>query len=120
MCVSSVRPRIVGDFSRGRGVLERVIVGCLSCSRLSGVKRVTDDLSADAVILFVWSQSSRFGRYVCILLVASSVVVAWEVIVRSSAYDSACVFSNGSGCGISCMKRLKSVGDRMAPCGTPL
>jgi len=38
--------------------------------------------------------------------------------VRSSAYDMRCVFGS-DGCGISCMKRLKRVGESTEPCGTP-
>ena len=40
-----------------------------------------------------------------------------SVIITSSAYD-VCVCGGGSG--ISCIYRLKSVGDIMEPCGTPM
>ena len=38
--------------------------------------------------------------------------------VRSSAYDMRYVFVS-EGIGMSCMKRLKSVGESTEPCGTP-
>ena len=37
--------------------------------------------------------------------------------MTSSAYDDICMF--GGGDGMSCMYRLKSVGERTEPCGTP-
>ena len=40
------------------------------------------------------------------------------MIVMSSAYVMTCVLGC-VGAGMSCVKRLKSVGERTEPCGTP-
>ena len=42
-----------------------------------------------------------------------------QVIVMSSAYEAICIWGVG-GEGMSCMYRLKSVGDNTDPWGTPL
>ena len=44
--------------------------------------------------------------------------VCIDMIVRSSAYDE--MYMPFGGGGMSCMYRLKSVGLRTEPCGTPL
>ena len=41
-----------------------------------------------------------------------------DIMVRSSAYDEMYMCSGGGG--MSCMYKLKSVGLRTEPCGTPL
>ena len=41
-----------------------------------------------------------------------------DVIVTSSAYEDVCMCDGGFE--ISCMYRLKSVGESTEPCGTPL
>ena len=41
-----------------------------------------------------------------------------HVIVMSSAYEAICIWGVG-GVGMSCMYRLKSVGDSTDPWGTP-
>ena len=41
-------------------------------------------------------------------------ILLWvEVVVISSAYEAICMFLGG--CGMSCMNRLKSVGERTEP-----
>lgn len=51
----------------------------------------------------------------------SAVWMSWwvHVMVMSSAYDDMFISGEG-GVGMSCKYRLKSVGDRADPCGTPL
>ena len=44
--------------------------------------------------------------------------ICLEVMVMSSAYDDI-LMSALLGVGMSCMKRLKRVGDKTEPCGTP-
>ena len=39
-------------------------------------------------------------------------------MIMSSAFEAICMFSGG--CGMSCMKRLKSLGEKTVPRGTPL
>ena len=41
-----------------------------------------------------------------------------EIMVMSSAYVIVCVLGC-AGVGMSCVNRLKSVGERTEPCGTP-
>ena len=58
--MSNVRPRILGVFVKGMGVLFSVMRGCSEDSFLSEVIRVTDDFSDEAVILLVCSHSSNW------------------------------------------------------------
>ena len=75
------------------------------------------DLRGDAVILFEFSHSSSRCMYCCVWAAAIGNLGCCEVIVMSSAYVFMCV--SFSGWGRSCVNRLKSVGDSIAPCGTP-
>ena len=56
--------------------------------------------------------------YCCRLAAAVWNFGCCDFTVRSSAYDIRCVFGS-VGRGMSCMKRLKSVGESTEPCGPP-
>lgn len=70
MCVSYVMPSIVGVLLRGRRWLKSVMCGWRLDSRLSGVRSVVDDFSADAVIRLFVSHCSRSVMYCCNCCVA--------------------------------------------------
>lgn len=90
----------------------------MAISWLNGVISVREDLFGETFILFEVSQSSRVCMYCCRLAAAVLYCGCCVLIVRSSAYDIRCVFGS-VGRGMSCMKRLKSVGESTEPCGTP-
>lgn len=59
--------------------------------------------------------SSQFSiMYVCMFAVAISNLGRYEIIVRSSAYEAMCELGSMVW-GMSCMYRLKSVGERTDP-----
>ena len=49
---------------------------------------------------------------------AVAAFLCWLIIVMSSAYEAICIWGVGD-VGMSCMYRLKSVGDSTDPWGTP-
>ena len=59
-------------------------------------------------------------RYSCWSVQAVSADLCVVAMVTSSAYEAILVFVCGAGDGMSCMYRLKRVGERTEPCGTPL
>ena len=57
--LSKVTPRILGVLLMGSGVLFSVTCGVMLSSLLYGVMRVSEDLFAETLSLFVLSQSSK-------------------------------------------------------------
>ena len=79
---------------------------------------MSDNLLAETFCLFVVSQFSSMVMKICICVTAASCRWCWEMMVRSSAYESTGMFGH-VGRGMSCMYRLNSVGESTEPCGTP-
>ena len=61
--LSKVTPRIVGVGDCGMGVLLRVTLGCVLCSALQGVKRVSVDFVGETLSLLVSSHCSSVWMY---------------------------------------------------------
>ena len=90
----------------------------MAISWLNRVISVREDLFGKIFSLFEISQSSKMCNYCCRLAAAVWNCGCSDLTVRSSAYDIKCVFVS-VGRGMSCMKKLKSVGENTEPCGTP-
>ena len=80
--------------------------------------RVSEDLFVETLSLLSVSQCSSWCIYCWRCVEAVSCLGCCEMIVMSSAYVITCTFGC-VGVGMSCVKRLNSVGDRTEPWGTP-
>ena len=106
--MSKISPRIIGVLLSEMGVLFRVTLNSL----LQGGIKVIDDLLVATYSLFVSNQLSSVFGYVCMFVVAISYSESCENIVKFPAYEAMRGFGSIRR-RISCMQRLKSVGERM-------
>ena len=85
---------------------------------LSDVMRVIEDLEGEAVILLVFSQSSREDIYCCASEEAVIIEGCDDSIVRSSAKVKTLVLGE-EGRGRSEVNKLNNIGERIEPWGVP-
>ncbi len=71
------------------------------------------DFVGATVNLFCVSQFSSCTMYACTCVAHVSLSACMEIMDRSSAYEDMCTLLGGGG--MSCMKRLKSVGLKTEP-----
>ena len=75
------------------------------------------DLVGATFSLFCVNQFSSCVIYSCTCVEHMSASVCIDIIDRSSAYEE--MYMLFGGVGMSCMYKLKSVGLKTEPCGTP-
>ena len=110
-------PSIFASCVCGMGVLFDVMLGVNWCSLLYFVSSVVVDLEGATLSLLCVSHWESVLRYCCVCSAQMTGLLCEDVIVTSSAYEAMWMWGGGSG--MSCMYRLKSVGDKTDPCGTP-
>ena len=95
-------------------------LGCAWCCFVQGVNRVTEDFSGAIFSLLSFAHFSIRGNdsfsESCRCVASSVMSGSVSAMVRSSAKAE----FTAAGLGQSPEKKLYSVGERTAPCGTPL